>query len=131
MKQEQVTATKKIDGVEYVASVPFDVPETTEEMKEAWGDQVAVSNAIANSRVGLQAAIRRRIEKQVKEATEAGNTPAVDESGIQTDLAGYKPGEAAPKKDPVASLLGKFKSLPEEKQAELLKELKAKAKAGK
>lgn len=131
MKQETVTATKKIDGVEYAASVNFDVPETTEEMKEIWGDQVAVSNAIANSRVGLQAAIRRRIEKAIKEATEAGTEPKVDETAIQTELAGYKPGEAAPKKDPVESMLGKFQSLPEEKQAELLKELKAKAKSGK
>jgi len=127
MKEEQVTATKKIDGVEYAASVPFQVPESCDEMKENWGDAVAVSNAAANARVGLQAAIRRRIEKTVKEATEAGTTPKVDESAIANELAGYKPGEAAPKKDPIESLLGKFQSLPEEKQADLLKQLKAKA----
>jgi len=127
MKEEQVTATKKIDGTEYAASVPFQVPESCDEMKENWGDAVAVSNAAANARVGLQAAIRRRIEKTVKEATEAGTTPKVDESAIANELAGYKPGEAAPKKDPIESLLGKFQSLPEEKQADLLKQLKAKA----
>ena len=129
MKKEQVTATKKNEGIEYAASVNFDTPETCDEMKEQWGDQVAVSNAVANSRVGLQAAIRRRIEKTIKEATEAGAEIKVDESAIQAELVNYKPGEAAPKKDPVESLLGKFQSLPDEKQAELLKELKAKAKA--
>jgi len=103
MKEEQVTATKKIDGTEYAASVPFQVPESCDEMKENWGDAVAVSNAAANARVGLQAAIRRRIEKTVKEATEAGTTPKVDESAIANELAGYKPGEAAPKKDPIES----------------------------
>lgn len=128
MKSESVTTTKKIDGIEYAATVNFEIPETLKEMGEVWGDQVSVSNAIANSRVGLQAAVRRRLEKQVKEATEAGSTPSIDEAGIQAELAGYKPGEVAAKKDPVESMLGKFQSLPEDKQAELLKELKQKAK---
>lgn len=131
MKQEMVTATKKVNGTEYAATVPFDVPETAEEAKEAWGDSVTVSNAIANARIGLQAAIRRRIEKALAEAEKAGVEPSVDENAISTELAGYKPGEAAAKKDPIESLLGKFQSLPEDKQAELLKELKNKAKAGK
>lgn len=131
MKQEMVTATKKIKDMEYAVSVPFDVPETAEEAKEAWGDSVTISNAIANARIGLQAAIRRRIEKAAAEAEKAGTEVSVDESAIQTELAGYKPGEAAAKKDPIESLLGKFASLPEEKQAEMLKQLKEKAKAGK
>ena len=128
MKRETVTATKKNEGVEYAASVNFDTPETTEEMKELWGDQVTVSNAIANARIGLQAAIRRRLEKTIKEATEAGAEIRINEAGIQAELVNYKPGEAAAKKDPIESLLGKFQSLPDEKQAELLKQLKAKAK---
>ena len=101
MKQEMVTATKKVGGVEYAATVPFDVPESCEEMKEQWGDSVAVSNAIANARIGLQAAIRRRIEKALAEAEKAGVEPQVYEQAISTELAGYKPGEAAPRKDPV------------------------------
>lgn len=121
MKTEQVTATKKIDGQDYQATVDFQVPETADEMKEVWGDSITVSNAAANARIGLQSAIRRRIEKQVKE------NGKVDISTIASELAGYKPGEAAPKKDPVDALLGKFQSLPEEKQAEILKQLKAKA----
>lgn len=128
MKQEMVTATKKINGVEYAATVPFDVPESCEEMKEQWGDSIGVSNAAANARVGLQAAIRRRIEKALAEAEKAGTEPSVDENAIATELAGYKPGEAAAKKDPIESLLGKFQSLPEDKQGELLKQLKDKAK---
>lgn len=122
MKTESVTATKKIEGVEYQASVDFQVPETADEMKEQWGDSVTVSNASANAKIGLQSAIRRRIEKQVKE------NGSVDMAAISTELSGYKPGEAAPKKDPVDALLGKFQGLPEEKQAEILKALKAKAK---
>lgn len=121
MKAEQVTATKKIDGQDYQATVEFQVPETADEMKEVWGDSITVSNAAANARIGLQSAIRRRIEKQVKE------NGSVDMKAIADELAGYKPGEAAPKKDPVDALLGKFQSLPEEKQAEILKQLKQKA----
>jgi len=127
MKQELVTATKKVNGVDYAVSVPFDVPETCEEAKEVWGDSITVSNSIANARIGLQAAIRRRIEKAAAEAEKAGTELSLDEQAIQSELSNYKPGEAAAKKDPIEALLGKFGSLPEEKQAELLKQLKAKA----
>jgi hypothetical protein len=128
MKDEMVTATKKVNGVEYGAMVHFQVPETCEEMKEQWGDSIGVSNAVANARIGLQAAIRRRVEKAIAEAEKAGTEPVVDEQAISTELSGYKPGEAAAKKDPIESLLGKFQSLPEDKQADLLKQLKDKAK---
>lgn len=127
MKEELVTATKKIDGEEYAASVNFQVPESCDEMKEVWGDTIGVSNAIANARIGLQAALRRRIEKAADEAKKAGTPINIDQNAIAEELSGYKPGEAAAKKDPIEALLGKFASMPEEKQDELLKQLKAKA----
>jgi|SRR6056297_604198 len=130
MQQKSVTATKKLEGMEYGATVDFEVPENCEEMAQIWGDSVGTSNAVSNAVVTLQGAIRRRIEKLHKKAKEDGKEGA-DKEDIQSvvtqELSGYKPGEATPKTDPVDAMLNKFDSLSEDKQNELINQLKAKA----
>ena len=133
MQQKSVTATKKLDGIEYGASVDFEVPESCEEMAQVWGDQIGTSNATSNAVVTLQSAIRRRIEKLHKKAKEEGKEEADKEeiqSVVTQELSGYKPGMAQPKTDPVDAMLNKFDSLSEDKQNELINQLKAKAGLG-
>lgn len=129
MQTKSVTASKKIDGQEYSVTTNLEVPETLDEAKEMWGEEVSLSNAESNVVVSFQGLQRRRLEKMVKDALEKEEEPdlqAINQQ-ISTDLAGYKPGKAAPKTDPIESMLAKFSSLPEDKQAELIEQLKAKA----
>ncbi len=129
MQTKSVTASRKIDGEEYSVSANLEVPETLDEAKDLWGEEITLSNAESNVVISFQGLQRRRLEKMVKEAKEKGEEPdlqAINQQ-VATDLAGYKPGKAAPKTDPIESMLSKFQSLPEDKQAELIEQLKAKA----
>lgn len=88
--------------------------ETVEESTEMFGAEAVNSNAFANWRVTLQAAIRR--------GHEAGKT---DEE-IQNELEGAKMGVAVSggAVDPIQASLAKFKLMNSEEQADYLEKLK-------
>ena len=91
--------------------------ETAEESIQMYGAEAVNSNAWANARVTIQAAIRRMHE--------AGKS---DEE-IQEALGDWKMGVAVSggRVDPIAASLAKFKTMSHEEQSEYLDKLRAAA----
>ena len=94
-------------------TVPFDFGEDLEEMVSLFGESVTFSNARAQMKIGLQAAMRRRLE--------AGQPVA--------DLAtAYKPGVQLERiVDPIAAAKAKFATMDDDERAEFLESLRAMA----
>lgn len=91
--------------------------ETVEESVEMFGGEAVNSNAFANWRVTLQAAIRR--------SHEAGK----NDEAIMDELADAKMGVAVSggRVDPIQASLAKFKTMSPEEQAGYLDQLRAAA----
>lgn len=116
MKTENVQAKRQAEP-DKVYSIPFEVPESLEEAEKAWGPDVTLSNAIQNSRITLQSAMRRGMEKGMT------NEQLIEQ------LKGWKPGVAAGLKvDPEQAIMARAKADPEFR-AKLIKDLQAEAKA--
>ena len=122
MKQEVVSAIVPANAekgtAEISASVTVNYGETAEESIAMFGADAVNSNAFANWRVTLQANIRGALKR--------GEAP----ESIAARLSGAKMGVAATgaKIDPVQAYLAAFQNATPEKQAEMLKELKERAK---
>ena len=118
MKDLTVTA-KYGTGDEAVSTVVVvKAPETIEEAIEQCGGEAVLSNALANWKVTVQAAIRR--------FKKAGKS---DEE-VQTALKDLKMGVALERvSDPKAAMLAKFAAMDAEGKAAFIKELTAKAQA--
>ncbi len=108
MSSETVKATKNNITVE----ASYDFGDNLAEMQEKFGEEVTYSNARQNMRVGIQAMMRRMIEK--------GET----EENIQNAVASYVPGVGGQKQDPVEKFKAKWANLSEEEREKLLDELK-------
>ena len=108
-----ITAKRKVDGEEVVASAEYDFGENLDEMKEKFGAEVTFTSARRTMVIGIQALMRRLID--------AGKTP--DE--IQQRVALHVPGVVSERVvDPVASLMSSWGTMSDEKKAEILKKLK-------
>lgn len=97
-------------------SANYDFGSSVEEAKEKFGEAVVLSGFIAHSVVQLQSRMRA--------AAKAGND-------IQTTIDAWKPGVAAPRKDPVETMEARFEKMTPEQQADLIEKLRAKAEANK
>lgn len=103
-----IEVTAKKDGSE--GNVSFDFGENLEEMVGLFGEGVTFSNARAQMKIGLQAAMRRRLE--------AGQ-PVDDLS------TSYKPGVQMERiVDPIAAAKAKFATMSDEDKAAFLSDLR-------
>jgi hypothetical protein len=124
MKSETISAKVPANvekGTEELsATITVNSPETVEEAVQMFGGPAVLSNALAHWEVVLQANIRGGLRK--------GEAPA----SIAARLAGAKMGVASTgtKVDTQQAYLAMFQSATPEKQAEMLKELKERAKKG-
>jgi hypothetical protein len=122
MKQETVSAKVPANAEkgteEMSATVIVDTPETIEEAVAMFGGSAVLSNALAHWDVVLQANIRSGLKK--------GESP----ESIATRLRNAKMGVASTgaKVDPIQNYLAVFQNATPEKQAEMLRELKERAK---
>ena len=118
MEVKEISA--KSPKLDRETAVVVNYGETIEESVEMFGGEAVNTNAYANWRVTLQAAIRR--------GHEANKT---DEQ-IQDELAEAKMGVAVTGAavDPIQASLLKFKTMNEEEQADYLEKLKAAAAEG-
>jgi hypothetical protein len=103
----EVTAKKN----EAEGTINYDFGENLEEMTEKFGESVTFTNARANMKIVLQAAMRRRLE--------AGQP--VD------DLAdNWKPGVQMERiVDPIAAAKAKYATMTDEEKAAFLEDLRA------
>lgn len=124
MKKETVTAKVPANaekGIsEMIATITINAPESIEEAISMFGGPAVLSNAMANWTVTLQSNIRGGLRR--------GESP----EAIATRLATAKMGVAATgsKVDPKQAFLAMFQTATPEKQAEMLKELRAAAVKG-
>lgn len=105
----EIKATKGDRSV----TINYDLGENLEDMKAKFGEEIVFSNARQQMKIGIQGIIRRMIEK---------GKPDKD---IADHIAGYKPGLAGERQDPIEKFKSKWQSLSKEEKDKLLKELKA------
>jgi len=107
----------KDDQPEKTGQVTVKVPETIEEAAQMFGGEAVLSNAIANWKVTLQAALRNALKRN--ESQEA----------IQGRLGSAKMGVAVTKGsvDPKAAFLAQFQAAGPKERKALLAELQAAA----
>jgi hypothetical protein len=114
MKQLEVTALKE-DKTPVTCYV--NCPETIEEAIQMFGGESVLSNAIANWKITIRAAIKRPADKGVSQAEIQAN---VKDAKMGTVITGGKI-------DPIQASLAKFKTMTVEEQAAFLEQLKAAA----
>jgi len=119
MPEKTITATKVVNGVEKVASIPYDFG-TAETSGDMFGKEVVHSNFVAKATITCQAAMRRMLEKG-KTAEE-----------IAAVMKGWKPGVALERVvDPVAAIEARMDSMSDAEADALIKRLRERAKAKK
>ncbi len=101
----EVTAKDGKDGKE--ATIMVDLGENCEDAVARFGGEVVFSNYLANTKVSVQAAIRRYIRAGLKD------------NEIQSKFENYRPGATLDRVvDPVAAMAAKMlKMTPEEREA--------------
>jgi len=108
----EVTAKILSDGeVAAEGTIPYNFGENLDEMVELFGDNVTFTNARANMKITLQAAMRRRLEagQPVEDLTDS-----------------WKPGVQMERiVDPVAAAKAKYAKMNSEERAAFLEELRA------
>jgi len=125
MEKKEISATlpatnkANTSGEDLSATVFVNYGESLDEAVQMFGEEQILSNAWANWRVTLQAAVRRMLA--------AGKS----QDEIQAALENAKMGVAMEKTsvDPITASLMKFKTMSPEQQAEFLEKLKAAASA--
>ena len=106
----EVTANKGSKSL----TVSYDFGDNLQDAITKFSEDVVFSNMQQSMKISLQALIRRGFDKGL-----------ADEE-IINQAAAWKPGVAAQRtSDPVGAVLAKWATLPAEKKAELLKQLKA------
>jgi hypothetical protein len=114
MAMTEITAKKKIGDVDKVATIAYDFGENLKDMVAKFGEEVVFTNARGSFVITAQAAMRRYIET---------GKPADEIAKI---MGSWKPGVALARVvDPVAALTSQWGSFTPEKQAEILRQLKA------
>jgi len=110
----EITAKKKIGDVEKVATIAYDFGANLAEMIKKFGEEVVFTNARGSFVITAQSAMRRYLE---------GGKSQEEVAGI---MATWKPGIALARQvDPVAALTSQWGTFTPEKQAEILKQLRA------
>jgi len=114
---EKKDATGKVVQKGVSGNLTVEYAETLDEAKKVYGEEAVLTNAFANWRVTLQAAIRSALKR--------GETP----EQYQTRLGVAKMGIAntGAKVDPVQAYLARFASATPEQQKKMLAELQARA----
>ncbi len=109
----------KDDQPEKTGQITVKVPETVEEAAQMFGGEAVLSNAIANWKVTLQAAVRNALKRN--------EDPAV----MQGRLGSAKMGVAVTKGsvDPKAAFLAQFQAADPKTRKKLIAELQAAAEA--
>lgn len=105
----KVTAGDRAGAV-FTANI--DLPETIDEAREKWGDEITFSHLNANIVIAAQGAMRALIRKDTA-------TPET----VQVGMADWKPGVKARGKSAKEKAMDLFSSLSPEEKAELLAEL--------
>lgn len=95
----------------------YDFGENLEAMRQKFGDEIVYSNARQQMKIGIQALMRRKIEKGENEAA------------IKQAVAEYVPGMAGERQDPVEKFKSRWASLPDGEREAILKELQKMQKA--
>ena len=110
-----ITAKGKKDGVEHTVSVIYDFGSIPEESADMFGVDLVHAKFKASAKIDAQAKIRRDIA--------AGKSAAE----IQESFLTWKPGMPVERKakDPVDTLIGKWKDMTEDDRANMLRRLKA------
>jgi hypothetical protein len=114
---EKKDATGKVVQKGISGNLTVEYAETLDEAKKVYGEEAVLTNAFANWRVTLQAALRSAMKR--------GETP----EQYQTRLGVAKMGIAntGAKVDPVQAYLARFASATPEQQKKMLAELQARA----
>lgn len=114
---EKKDATGKVVQKGVSGNLTVEYAETLDEAKKVYGEEAVLTNAFANWRVTLQAALRSAMKR--------GETP----EQYQTRLGVAKMGIAntGAKVDPVQAYLARFASATPEQQKKMLAELQARA----
>ncbi len=111
--------TAKLPKLEKEATVLVDLGENCEDAVARFGAEVVFSNYLANTKVDVQAGIRRYIN--------AG----LDQAAIQAKFDNYKPGVTMDRVvDPVAAMAAKMQKMTPEEQEAAFAELRRKIEAG-
>ena len=109
----EISAKKKINDVDKVATITYDFGENLNDMTSKFGEEVVFTNARGSFKITAQAAMRRYL------------AAGLDEGAIQEKMAMWKPGVALERSvDPVASLIRSWDTMSDEKKAEVMKKLK-------
>ena len=109
MSQIEVTANKGQKSL----TVSYDFGDNLQDAVAKFGEEVVFSNMQQSMKISLQALMRRGFDK------------GITDEEITAQAASWKPGVAAQRtSDPVAAIMGKWASIPADKRAELLKQLK-------
>jgi hypothetical protein len=108
-----VTATKNSRSL----TVEYEFGAYLQEAVKLFGEDVVFQNAVQSMKISLQALIRRGFDQ------------GLDDAEITARAQQWKPGVSAGRSaaDPIQAVLSKWRTLPEDKKAELLRQLKSMA----